>query len=120
NGVKIVEVLIGYDGIVLANSRNTEQMELSRKDLFMALAKQVPNPEGSGFINNPYRLWSDVNPSLPAKRIEVLGPPPTSGTRDAFVELVMDVGCSEVPAIAELESTDSDQYKVMCQTIRED
>lgn len=120
NGVKVVEVLIGYDGIVLANARSTEQMELSRKDLFLALAKQLPNPNGSGFVDNPHRLWSDVNPALPAKRIEVLGPPPTSGTRDAFLELVMEAGCSQIPAIAELESSDSQQYKVMCQTIRED
>lgn len=120
NGVKVVEVLIGYDGIVLANSRSAEQFSLSRKDLFLALAKQVPNPKGSGFVNNPYRTWSDINPALPATRIEVLGPPPTSGTRDAFLELVMEAGCDQLPAIAALKSSDSQQHKVMCQTIRED
>lgn len=120
NGVKIVEVLIGYDGIVLANSRAAEQMELSRKDLFLALARQVPNADGSGFVSNPSRLWSDVNPALPARRIEVLGPPPTSGTRDAFLELVMEEGCNHLPAIAALQSSDSQQHKVICQTIRED
>lgn len=120
NGVKIVEVLIGYDGIVLANSLKAKPLELSRKDLFLALAKQVPNPKGDGFVDNPYRNWNEVNPALPNQRIEVLGPPPTSGTRDAFVELVMEAGCGQIPAIAELKSSNSDQYKALCQTIRED
>jgi phosphate transport system substrate-binding protein len=121
NGVNgIVEVLIGHDGIVLANSKATEQLDLSRRDLFLALAKQVPNPNGSGFIANPYRTWKDVNPALPAAEIEVLGPPPTSGTRDAFVELVMEEGCDEVPEIAALASSDKNKHKALCQSVRED
>ncbi|MCW8195618.1 PstS family phosphate ABC transporter substrate-binding protein [Proteobacteria bacterium 005FR1] len=121
NGVKgIVEVLIGYDGIVLANSKSTDQLDVSRKDLFLALAKQVPNPNGSGFIANPHKTWKDVNPALPATKIEVLGPPPTSGTRDAFVELVMEEGCDEIPAIAELKDSDKNKHKMVCQSIRED
>ncbi|MEX1032864.1 MAG: PstS family phosphate ABC transporter substrate-binding protein [Cellvibrionaceae bacterium] len=120
NGVsEIVEVLVGYDGIVIANSRSAEQMSLSRKDVYLALAKQVPGPDGS-FIANPNRTWKDVNPALPAKKIEVIGPPPTSGTRDAFVELVLEAGCNAIPEIAQLESTDSNKHKVLCHTIRED
>lgn len=121
-GVKeIVEVKIGYDGIVLANSKNAPQMDIERRDLFLALAKNVPDPQNEGkFIDNPYQNWKDVNPSLPAVKIEVLGPPPTSGTRDAFVELVMDEGCALFPSIKALKKTDKDAFKGICQTIRED
>ncbi len=96
NGIKdIIEVKIGYDGIVLANSKEAKPMELSRKDIFLALAKEVPGKDGK-LIANPNQTWKDVNSSLPATKIEVLGPPPTSGTRDAFVELVMEEGVEEV------------------------
>lgn len=122
NGVKdIVEVKIGYDGIVLAHSKDAPQMDISRRDLFLALAKTVPDPRDEAkTIANPYTTWKDVNSSLPATKIEVLGPPPTSGTRDAFVELVMDEGCSEFPAIKALKKTDKGAFKAICQTIRED
>jgi phosphate transport system substrate-binding protein len=119
NGVKeIIEVKIGYDGIVLANSKKAEPLNVSRKDIFLALAKDVPNPNGGEkLVPNPYKTWKDINSSLPDKSIEVLGPPPTSGTRDAFVELVMDVGCEEFESI---EALDKEQMKAACQTIRED
>jgi phosphate transport system substrate-binding protein len=120
NGVdEIIEVRIGYDGIVLANSVTAPAMALSRKDLFLALAKQVPG-DGKTLVANPYRTWTDVNPGLPATKIEVLGPPPTSGTRDAFVELVMDGGCKSIPWIAALAESDADRFKSICQTVRED
>ena len=94
NGVKeIVEVKIGFDGIVIANSKKAAPLKLTRKDIFLALAKDVPDPSGAEkLVPNPYKTWQDVNPALPAKSIEVLGPPPTSGTRDAFVELAMEGG----------------------------
>ncbi|GAB3109958.1 PstS family phosphate ABC transporter substrate-binding protein [Pseudomaricurvus hydrocarbonicus] len=122
NGVKdIVEVLIGYDGIVIGNSINAKQMELTRRDLFLALAKQVPNPDGSeSLVNNPYKTWKDVNPALPAKSIEVLGPPPTSGTRDAFQELVLEGGCKTFPWIKAMKATDKNAYKTVCRSVRED
>lgn len=122
NGVKgIIEVKIGYDGIVLAHSKKTARMNISRKDLYLALAKNVPDPrDATKTIPNPYRTWKDVNASLPATKIEVLGPPPTSGTRDAFVELVMDEGCSEFPAIKALKKIDKGSFKAICRTIRED
>lgn len=109
NGVKeIVEVLIGYDGIVLANAKGTAPMELSRKDIYLALAKQVPGPTGK-LIDNPYKTWNDVNSSLPANKIEVLGPPPTSGTRDAFAELALEGGALMIDDIAVLKKLGSDQ-----------
>ena len=121
NGVKdIVEINIGFDGIVVASSKKTEPMPLTIKDLWLALAKEVPEPGTGKLVANPFKTWQDVNPELPAKKIEVLGPPPTSGTRDAFVELVMDHGCKEFAAIKELEKTDEKKAKAICQTVRED
>lgn len=122
NGVKdIIEVLIGYDGIVVANSLKSKQFELSLKEIFLALAKQVPNPDGSKtLIANPYSTWADINPKLPKTQISVLGPPPTSGTRDAFVELGMEGGCSEFAWIKELEKSDKQRYKEVCHILRED
>ena len=96
NGIKdIIEVKIGFDGIVLANSKGAKPMELSRKDIFLALAKEVPGTDGK-LVANPNKTWKEVNSSLPDIKIEVLGPPPTSGTRDAFVELVMEEGVEDV------------------------
>ena len=121
NGVKeIVEVKIGYDGIVVASSKKDKPMPLTRKDLWLALAKEVPEPGTGKLVANPFKTWKDVNPELPAQKIEVLGPPPTSGTRDAFVELVMDEGCKDFPAIEALAKSDKKQAKAACGTIRED
>lgn len=122
NGVnKITEITIGYDGIVVADSKKGPEFAVSRKDLYLALAKSVPDPKGGDkLIPNPYKTWKDVNASLPANDIEVLGPPPTSGTRDAFVELVMDVGCEEFPFIKAMAKSDPKSFKAACQAIRED
>ena len=122
NGVKdIVEIKIGYDGIVVANSKKAEQLKLSRKDLFLALAKDVPDPKGGEtLVPNPYKTWKDVNPELPATAIEVLGPPPTSGTRDAFVELAMEGGCKKFDFIKAMKKKDKKAYKGICHTVRED
>lgn len=121
NGVKeIVEVKIGYDGIVVASSKKTKPMPLTRTDLWLALAKEVPEPGTGKLMANPFKTWKDVNPELPAQKIEVLGPPPTSGTRDAFVELVMDEGCKDFPAIKDLAKSDDKKAKAACGAIRED
>ncbi len=122
NGVKeIIEVKIGYDGIVLANSKKAGQMTLSKKDIFLGLAKDVPNPNGDEkLIPNPYKTWKDVNPALPATKIEVLGPPPTSGTRDAFAELAMEGGCKQIGWIKALKKKDKKYFKAVCHTLRED
>src|SRR3990172_1012473 len=116
NGVaEITEVKIGYDGIVIANSRNAPSLDLTVAQVWQALAKTVP--VNGRLAANPHKMWSDIDPSLPAEKIEVFGPPPTSGTRDAFVELVLDKGCA---AVAEVEALDNDARKAACQTVRED
>lgn len=109
NGVtKIVEVLIGYDGIALANSTSAPKLKLSLKDIYLALAKDIPGPDGK-LMANPNKTWKDVNPSLPATTIEVLGPPPTSGTRDAFAELAMGGGANKIAALKALRDLSADQ-----------
>jgi len=121
NGVtEVVEVLIGYDGIVVANDINSHDFSLTTRDLFLALAKQVPTDVEGELIDNPYTTWNEVNAELPNIKIEVLGPPPTSGTRDAFVELAMEGGCSSFDWIKAAKADDKDQYKTICHTIRED
>ncbi|HID82380.1 MAG TPA: PstS family phosphate ABC transporter substrate-binding protein [Chromatiales bacterium] len=122
NGVKeIVEVLIGYDGIVIANAKTAKRLSLTRKDVFLALAKAVPAADGSEkLVPNPYKTWKDVNSALPDYRIEVLGPPPTSGTRDAFVELALEGGCKKFDWIKAMKKSDKDKYKAVCHSIRED
>ncbi|RLA46536.1 MAG: phosphate ABC transporter substrate-binding protein [Gammaproteobacteria bacterium] len=121
NGVvDIVEVLIGFDGIVLANSNKVSKMDLTRKDIFLALAKEVPAKGSNTLIANPYKTWQDVNPQLADVKIEVLGPPPTSGTRDAFAELALEGGCKKFDWIKALKKQDKSKYKKICHTIRED
>ena len=121
NGVtEIIEVKVGYDGIVFANSIGSPTVELTREQIFLALAKQVPGDKDGELLDNPHQKWSDIDPSLPNAKIEVLGPPPTSGTRDAFVELAMEGGCKATPWIAALKKSDSNRYKTICHTIRED
>lgn len=116
NGVtEITEIKIGFDGIVLANAKAAEPMNVTREQIWLALAKEVP-VEGK-LAPNPHRNWSDIDPALPNKKIEVLGPPPTSGTRDAFVELVMEAGCEAFPEVQALEG---DAKKAVCHTVRED
>lgn len=120
NGVTdIIEVKIGYDGIVMANAQGANHYELSTRDIFLALAKNVPGADGT-LVLNTAKTWKDVNPSLPDARIEVLGPPPTSGTRDAFAELAMEQGCKSFPEIKALKKTDKKRYKAICHGVRED
>jgi len=119
NGIEdIIEVKFGYDGIVLSNARASAVLDLTRKDIFTALAKHVP-VEGK-LVANPYQTWADVRSALPNIKIEVLGPPPTSGTRDAFVELAMEGGCRAYDMIAAMKKTDKQSYKAICHSIRED
>ncbi|HVN38750.1 MAG TPA: PstS family phosphate ABC transporter substrate-binding protein [Myxococcota bacterium] len=120
NGVKdIAEIKIGYDGIVIANSKKAPRQAFTERQLFLALAKQVPGPNGQLQVN-PYTTWKDVDPSLPDLRIEVLGPPPTSGTRDAFAELVMEGGCKTFPDLKALKDKNEDEFKKACHALRED
>ncbi|MES9925629.1 MAG: PstS family phosphate ABC transporter substrate-binding protein [Candidatus Thiodiazotropha endolucinida] len=124
NGINdIIEVKVGYDGIALANSKAAPRFSVSRKDIFLALAKEVPDPKDptSGkLVANPYLTWKEVNNDLPAMAIEVLGPPPTSGTRDAFAELAMEGGCKKIDWIKAMKKKDKKMYKSICHTVRED
>jgi phosphate transport system substrate-binding protein len=122
NGVKdVVEVKVGYDGIVLAQSKAGTTLTPSRKDVFLALAKSVPDPANpANLIPNPYTTWKDVNKALPAVKIEVLGPPPTSGTRDSFLELYMEPGCRTFDWINKLRADNEPRFKRVCGTVRED
>lgn len=122
NGVgDVTEVKVGYDGIVLANSKAVAPMELTRREIFLALAREVPDPGGAeSFVANPYTTWKDVNPALPDSKIEVLGPPPTSGTRDAFAELALEGGCKTFAWIKAMKKKDKKTYKSYCHSVRED
>jgi phosphate transport system substrate-binding protein len=119
NGVTdVVEVKIGFDGIVVARSKQAERMKLSREQIFRALAKQVP-VDGQ-LVPNPYKTWKDIDATLPAIKIEVLGPPPTSGTRDAFVELAMEGGAKKIPMLADLAKANEKDFQKVAHALRED
>lgn len=116
----ITEVVIGYDGIVVANSARARPFNLSLKDLYLALARHVPAANGHGFVENPYKTWRQVDPALPDRAIQVLGPPPTSGTRDAFDALAMQGGCERVPRVRALQASDPNRFRTLCRALRED
>lgn len=122
NGVvEVTEVKIGFDGVVIANSKAAKPAGLSLRQVWLALAKDVPADEtGEKLVPNPHKKWSDIDPALPDLEIAVLGPPPTSGTRDAFVELAMQGGCKTFPALHALKELDEKRYKAVCHAIRED
>ena len=120
NGVKdIMELMIGYDGLTLAFSKKNPPMSLTRAQVFLALAKNVPGPDGK-LIPNPYKTWNQIDPSLPNRPIEVLGPPPTSGTRDSFHELVLEPGAEQIPAMKALKAADRKAFDAAWKSIRED
>ncbi len=118
NGVTPVEVKVGFDGIVLANAKSGDVFALTRKQIFQALAAEVP-VDGK-MVPNPYKKWSDIDASLPNTKIEVLGPPPTSGTRDAFVEIAMRGGAKKFDTLAALRKEDKKAFKAIAKNIRED
>ncbi len=122
NGVKdLMEVKIGYDGIAIANAKSAPTLTLSLKDVYLALANEIPDPKGGeSTIPNPHKTWKDVNDKLPDQKIEVLGPPPTSGTRDAFAELAMEGGCKTFSWLKTLKDKDEARFKAICHTVRED
>ena len=110
----IIELQVGLDGIAMAQSRKATGYSLTELDIYKALAA---TPFGK---KNTAKTWKDVNAKLPATKIEVLGPPPTSGTRDAFAELILEKGCSTNPAMVALKKSDEAKYKTICTKIRED
>lgn len=114
----IVEVIIGYDGIVLANAKRAEAFDLTPKEIFMALAREVP--VNGRLVPNPYERWSDISVNLPDLPIQVFGPPPSSGTRDAFLELAMSRGARGFPMLVEIAEDDSGLFTEIAHAIRED
>ncbi|MGH6821571.1 MAG: substrate-binding domain-containing protein, partial [Methylocella sp.] len=120
NGVtEIVEIKVGFDGLSIAHSSDAKDFGLTKEQVFMALAKQVPDAGGK-LVANPYKMWSDIDASLPAVKIEVLGPPPTSGTRDSFMELVMEKGAEKFASLAELKKSDAKAFEAVWKAMRED
>jgi len=123
NGVKeIVELKVGYDGIVLAQSINLpKSMNLTLKDIYLALAKEVPDPGGGEkLVPNPYKTWKDVNKTLPNLPIKVLGPSAGSGTRNVFTKLAMQEGCASFDWLRALKKEDMLEFKTVCRALRED
>lgn len=115
NGVKeITELQVGLDGIVVAANKTSVVHDLSVRDLYVALAS---TPFGKPQTN---KTWKDVNPSLPDLPISVYGPPTTSGTRDAFNELIMAAGCKTDAAMKDLKKSDEDKFKEVCEKVRDD
>ncbi|MGB8273977.1 MAG: PstS family phosphate ABC transporter substrate-binding protein [Alphaproteobacteria bacterium] len=112
---QIAEVKIGYDGIVFSNSIKAQPIPLTREQIYLAIAKQVP--QKGKLVANPYKTWNEIDPSLPKQEIIVYGPAPNHGTRDALVELVMDEACKKFTEISSLEEA---AQKKACETVRED
>ena len=120
NGVKgIVEINIGFDGLTIAQSKAGAPMSLKLSQVYLALAEQVPDKDGK-LVANPYKMWSEIDPSLPNTKIEVLGPPPTSGTRDSLHELFLEVGALQLPALAALRKSDQKAFDKAWKSIRRD
>jgi phosphate transport system substrate-binding protein len=120
NGVTdIVEVKVGFDGIAIAHGTAAKDFALTKQQLFQALAKQIPDKDGK-LVDNPNKTWADVDPSLPATKIEVLGPPPTSGTRDSFAELVLEAGALKYPTLEQMKKDDAKAFEKVWKSIRED
>lgn len=119
NGVTPVEVKIGFDGIVMANAKSGPELNITREQIFLALAKEIPGEDGK-MIPNPHQKWSDIDPSLPNIKIEVLGPPPTSGTRDAFAEIALEGGAKKIEVLASLRKEDKKAFGKIAHAVRED
>ena len=120
NVTDISEIKLGYDGIVIANSVQGPNFDISVNELFLGLARKIPSKTDPGkLVDNYYKSWDEINPKLPAQKIEVYGPPPTSGTRDAFVELVMEGGCWHLEAFKANYPNSGDRKKA-CHILRED
>ena len=115
---EIVEIKIGYDGIVIADDKTAPTFKITREQIYRALAAEVPT--ASGFGPNAAKTWADVAKTLPAETILVYGPPPTSGTRDAFVELAMEKGGEKIPSLAALKKSNEDDFKTKTHKIRSD
>ena len=115
----IVEILVGFDGLSLAHSKAVKPLQLTRGQLFLALAKEVPDASGK-LVANPYKMWNEIDASLPATKIEILGPPPTSGTRDSMHELIMEKGAEQIESLKALKESDAKAFEKVWKSVRED
>ena len=126
NGVgEILEVKIGYDGLVIASNKKSKPMDLTRKDLYLALSKVVPDPNctescENKLVPNPYKTWKQVNPNLPDVKIDVLGPPFNSGNVEVLAEAVLESGCNSFPWLRALKTKSEKEYNRHCHNIRTD
>ena len=121
NGVKITEIKVGYDGIVIANSKKGKLLQISRADLAKALTAQVPSQDGKKFVPNYYKKWSDIKPLLPNIPIRVYGPPTTSGTRASFAEMINQKSyCGKDPVAKKLSKARGDKKGKKCRAMRTD
>ncbi len=114
----IIEIKIGFDGIVIATDKDGANYNFKLEHLYFAFAKTVLR--GGKFVPNPYNTWDEIGSGLPGNRITVYGPPPTSGTRDAFVELGMEAGARRFPTLDEIRSGNEKKFKALAGTVRED
>lgn len=120
NGVtEIVEIKVGFDGLSIAQSKDAPDVALTKTQLFLALAKEIPGADGK-LVANPYKMWNEIDPALPATKIEVLGPPTTSGTRDSFAELVMEKGAEGIESLAAMKKADAKAFEKVWKSMRED
>ena len=121
NNVKLTEVKVGYDGIVVANSKKGELLQITRADLGMALTAQVPSKDGKKWVPNYYKKWSDIKPLLPDVPIRVYGPPTTSGTRASFAEIINQKAyCKKDPIAKKLSKERGDPKGKKCRAMRTD
>ena len=111
HGIEPIEILFGYDAMLLLTS-GTKLQNITRKELFLALAEFIPS--GDRMIKNPFQYWDEINPSLPHTLIEVYGPPHSSGTRDELNKLVMNYICKKIPLYQK------HQNESLCSSIRQD
>lgn len=119
NNVAVTEIKVGYDGIVVAHSKDGTPLNISKADLGRALTAKIPQEDGT-WIDNPYKKWSDINPDLPDLEIRVMGPPTTSGTRASYVEMVNEKGyCSKDPIAKAALKAAGEKAKV-CRAMRTD
>lgn len=117
----VIEMKIGRQAVVVSSLRGASMPKLSRRELYLALARMVPDPKSSGrLLDNPYRAWSQINPELPDIPIQVFGPVATTGLREPMDELVMEAGCNTYPWIKALKTTDEERYERVCHGVRID
>lgn len=120
NGVKnIVAIKIGYDGIVIANAKGSRHFNLTKKQIFLALAEKIYDPKSKKIITNPYKTWDQIDSKLPKAEIIFYGPPATSGTRDIFVDMIMESSCKMQKEFV-LAYDNYEERKAQCHKIRND